>query len=84
MQACAKQVLGQQPITYPPFYKQGPCAEAWSFVCDPGYQMFWKPELGQNQWWIDALTVDPSKLLEDMKGLWEHGTPQPVQESKVC
>lgn len=84
LQDCAKQILGLQPITYPPCYKQGLCGEAWSFVCEPGYTMHWKPEWGSNQWWIDALTVDPSKLLEDMKGLWEYGTPQPIQESKVC
>lgn len=49
----------------------------------PPQEYMWNPENGYDQWWIDALTVEPSKLLENMHGLWVHGEPQPVTSTKL-
>ena len=74
LQECAKQVLGLKDVTFTP-------TRAIHQQPESGYR--WDPLNGQEQWWIDGLTVDPSNLLENMKGLWIHGEPQPVTSTKL-
>lgn len=86
MQSCARQVLGEQPVEFPEMYKSicnGMYAYLFSSQDHDARQMIWSHTYGLNQWWIDAFTVDPSRMLEDMQGLWEHGTPQPVTRTKL-
>jgi len=47
------------------------------------YQYRWDPELALDQWWIDALTVDPLELLQDRRVIWTADRPQPVLQTKV-
>ena len=88
MQDTAKQVLGRAPVTYPDLYSHvglyEPQSRRWEHLVQPTYQgNTWNPDFGQEQWWFDALTVDPDKLLTDIQGIWEHGTPQPVTSTKL-
>lgn len=89
LQDTAKQVLGRAPATYPDLYKQVGLFEPQSrryeyLVQSKGYEgPAWNPDFGQEQWWFDALTVDPSKLISDLTGIWEHGKPQPVTSTKL-
>lgn len=78
VQACALQVLGQQPVVFPECYKDAWLQGLYKHLFNEDYNFMWKHENGFDQWWIDALTVDPHKMLEGMSGLWEHGRPQPV------
>ena len=82
-QACAKQCLGLLPATIPPCYQDPYCKNTWDYMFKPDFSFTWNPDFAHNQWWIDAFTVDPSKLILDMKGLWEHGTPQPVVSTRL-
>jgi hypothetical protein len=45
--------------------------------------MRWDPEWRHEQWWFDAFTVDPAKLVHDLQIVWEAGTPQPVLSCKL-
>lgn len=87
VQAVAQQVLGRMDIKFNDLYKTVglfPCQDQmWAHVTQPSYHIRWSPEWRQEQWWLDALTVDPSKLIMDIKGLWEHGIPQPVTSTKL-
>ena len=89
MQATAKQVLGRVPATYPDLYKHvglfEPQSRRWEHLVEStGYEgPAWHPDFGEEQWWFDALTVDPTKLINDITGIWEHGTPQPVTSTKL-
>lgn len=83
VQACAKQCLGRQPVVSPDCYKSAPAKDAWQHIFQPDFTYFWDPEWAREQWWIDAFTIDPSMLLQDMRGLWEHGIPQPVMATAI-
>lgn len=83
VQACAKQVLGQIKVTFPESFNTGWCKQIWGFLFHPSYAYYWNPDNGKKQWWIDALSVDPSKSFDDLRGIWARGVPQPVVESKV-
>lgn len=91
MQAAAKQVLGREEVVFPELYKsvgiygkaEPDVAATWMHLLEPGHEIRWNPAYGKNQFWFDALTVDPSKLLTDQRGLWEHGVAQPVVATKM-
>lgn len=83
VQACAKQCLGRQPVVFPDCYKAPAVRDTWRHLFEPGFNFLWKPEWAKEQWWIDAFTIDPSQLLHDMRGLWEHGIPQPVMATAM-
>jgi len=86
-------VLGQKPVQF-----KACCAktadlaaasaaqaasQASTSAAAPSQEYMWDPQNGYDQWWIDALTVDPSQMLENMSGLWVHGEPQPVTSTKL-
>lgn len=75
-------MLGLVPVVFPAGYHapwlQGVCQH---LIGKKDY--FWDHSNGFNQWWIDAFTVDPQKLLNGMSGLWEHGRPQPVVKTDI-
>lgn len=67
------------PAELPPCYR-----DAWLGGEYAGVETYmWQPTNGEDQWWIDAFTVDPSKMLEGMTGLWETGIPQPVTRTRL-
>lgn len=81
MQACAKQILGLNYVQFPPQLRKI-CNGKFSYLYPDqhgrgGRPHKWRHEFGKNQWWIDALTIDPSHMLGG-RGLWEKGKPQPV------
>jgi hypothetical protein len=73
-------VLGDIPVEFPLCYQEAWLQGEYMNLPDDYY---WDPKNGKEQWWIDALTVDPSKMLEGMTGLWEHGVPQPVTRTRL-
>lgn len=96
VQACAKQILGKEPVQFPIRLRKI-CNGKFSYLfpteAKPGTPEAdqpkreprphtWNHALGYKQWWIDALTCDPSHMMEGT-GLWEHGRPQPVSCSKL-
>lgn len=83
MQAAAQQILGDKQVQFPKCYQQGPCAGKWDHLYDGTFKQKWHPSHGENQWWIDALSIDPASLCDDLKGIWEHGTPQPVLQTSI-
>lgn len=86
VQRCANEILGKEPVTFPEYYADPVCKEACQQygIFDPGYDYRWSHANGQNQWFIDAYTLDASKMLSDEVGIWEAGIPQPVQEVSVA
>lgn len=80
MQACAEQVLGRKAVQFPDLYANKEYLKGmFSNLFGPTRQVYhWEHSKGYKQWWIDALTVEPTKLLHGMTGLWEHGIEQPV------
>lgn len=88
MQATAKQVLGLTDVPPLELYKNVGLYQLGDnplqFIFEPGYKFRWNPDFGQEQWWFDALTIDPSKLLTDLKGIWMHGVEQPVTATQLA
>lgn len=86
VQACANQILGNTDVVFPPQLKDI-CNGKFHYLYSrkrqatgevmAGRKHKWKPANGYEQWWVDALTVDPSHMLGGT-GLWEHGRPQPA------
>lgn len=86
VQACARQALGLDPVQFPKMYAKDPALMALPNIRDahePGYEYYWSPDHYKNCWFCDALTIDPSELLADDKGIWERGTPQPVCQRRL-
>lgn len=84
VQNYAKQCLGRVDVKFPT------CLDATDVpqvlrrqLFKSPYRYRWNPELAQEQWWIDALTVDPVELLKKLRIIWRRGVPQPVLQSKV-
>lgn len=76
--------LGRVPVEYPKCYKNPDVPESIKReLFETGEQYLWDPTLAQNQWWIDALTIDPAALLADRQVIWDKEMPQPVLESPV-
>ena len=73
-------------MVYPDFY-QKICNGLYGYLFPDGARaarpMDWDHSFGSNQWWVDAFKVDPSQMLEEMQGLWEYGTPQPVTKTQL-
>ena len=86
MQACAKMLLGQQPIEIPAFYHaaDAPCKHAVACLKEPGRPpLYWHPDFFEDQWFIDAFTVDPHELLDDRTGIWPRGVERPPQQCNL-
>ena len=87
VQECARQVLGLDPVQLHSAYQDGhlvyPDGEKGMYNDMYTRNFYWKHSRGFKQWWIDALTVDPTKLLLDRQGIWEYGRDQPVHESAL-
>lgn len=71
------------PVVFPPCYQDQWLQQQFSYLDDKDYKCFWEHPRGLEQWWIDAFTVDPHKMLLGLTGLWEHGTPQPVTSTRL-
>jgi hypothetical protein len=79
-------VLGEEPMHFPASVHTSPqarkaCEDAGIF--DPETNWWWSHNNGYNQWHIDALTVDASKMLGGMSIMWDckSGQQPPVLES---
>ena len=98
MQACARQVIGEEDVTFPACYRDAECRHcchrhrgactSYGIIDDDGMALpsyaRWSHGRGYNQWFIDAFKIDPSKMMEDETGIWERGVEQPVQEVSVA
>lgn len=92
MQACARQVLGEEEVSFKDFYAEPECRAA----CDlygiiggdgkvkRGHGYFWAHDNWKNTWSIDAFTIDPSKMMSDYVGVWEVGRERPVEEVRCA
>jgi hypothetical protein len=76
MQAFAKMVLGKTPVDWQQFgnFDMGGRAgdalrRALAHIWEKDLVYTWCHENGYMQFWIDALTIDPTKLLEDEQGI---------------
>lgn len=47
------------------------------------FQCSWDPSFYDSCWFIDALTVDPTKIFTGETSIWERGTPQPVNARHI-
>ena len=88
MQSAAKQVLGQEAMTFAPWHKHPICVAACreAGIFDADKQFFWHPDNANETISIDALTVDPSKLVEGLEGIWdtaEKTLEQPILETRL-
>ena len=88
MQRACKEVLGQEPMTFAPWHAHPLCADACAEagIFDADKQFWWSPENGYKTISIDALTVDPAKLVEGLEGIWdtaEKVVEQPILETKL-
>lgn len=81
LQRCALEVLGFLPVVFQPCYQDAWLRGEYASLQDTAYM--WDRVNGRDQWWIDAFTVDPTKMLEGMTGLWETGIPQPVIRTRL-
>ncbi|MGV0990572.1 hypothetical protein [Limnohabitans sp.] len=88
MQAAAKQVLGLTVVPPLDLYKNVGLYQhgdnPMQFIFDQDFTFTWNPDFGKEQWWFDALTVDPTKLLTNLKGIWMHGVEQPVTATQLA
>ena len=93
VQACAKQVLGLEPVAFDleavaydtvGLYTRLRVDPPFQHIYDLNkYKLVWNPAWGGEQWWFDGMTIDPSMLLTDLRGIWEHGVEQPVTVTKL-
>lgn len=88
MQSAAKQVLGQEAMMFAPWHKHPICVAACreAGIFDADKQFFWHPDNANETISIDALTVDPSKLVEGLEGIWdtaEKTLEQPILETRL-
>lgn len=88
MQRCAKEILGETHVHFESGIHTDPvayeaCREAGIF--DKGYKYYWKHENGFNQWFIDGLTIEATRMLSGKTVLWDSscGKGAPVHESDV-
>jgi len=89
VQATAKQILGQAPVPALQLYKNvglyKHMENPLKFIFEEGWSgLWWNPDYGKEQWWFDALTIDPTKLLTGLKGIWMHGVEQPVTSTPLA
>lgn len=85
VQACAQRILGERAMDFSaktfndPICKDA-CAEAGVFE----KKWYWKHSNGYKQWFLDGLTIDPTKVLEGKTVLWDSSGGKgnlPVHES---
>lgn len=68
LQRFANMVLGGEPVEFPEYYRSSICAGAWEHLFAADVKYMWAHQNGFNQWWVDELTIDPSKLVMDEEG----------------
>lgn len=83
VQKCAKQVLGQIPVEWGTTYDNKEIAAAMREVWTHDLVYTWCHDNGYDQWWIDALTIDPSQLVEDEEGIGMPGMEKLVIENDL-
>lgn len=67
-------------MAIPTYYKDSKiCGGAFNFLFQPGYDVYWQPECFDDCWYIDAFTVDPSKLATEIKGIWDKKAGRPPE-----
>lgn len=85
VQACARQILGFDPVELPHYYLSDPLCK-WNTepicrVSDTELRYKYKYENCKDQWFLDAFTVDPKDLAEIERGIWLRGKAQPINVS---
>ena len=90
-QAFANMVLGNTAVDWTQFGKfvqKGREGErlqrALLHIWERDLVYVWAHDNGYQQWWIDALTVDPSKLVEDEVGIVEAGMEPFIVETDLA
>ena len=91
MQAFPNMVLGNTPVDWSRFGKfdeQGQAGEqlrrALWHMWERDLVYTWAHDNSYQQWWVDALTIDPSKLLEDEVGIVEAGMEPILVEADLA
>lgn len=91
VQAFAKMVLGQEPVDWGRFgcFDVGGSAgaslrRALAHIWDKDLVYVWCHENGYMQFWIDAFTIDPTKLIEDGQGIIEAGMKPILVETDLA
>lgn len=85
LQDCARQLLGHIPVQYPAYHFEAGAAGLYAAQRTRARELpfYWNPEFFQNQWFIDAFTVDPSDIVMDRKGICVMGEAPPIMESQL-
>lgn len=71
-------------VRFPAFYEKGEMAEHTKHVRDPDFRFYWNPEWFNENWYFDAFTIEPEKMIAHRSGLWERGKHKPIVESLIA
>lgn len=83
MQRYAEMVLNLRDVEFAKYYNDPICRDAVGYVLEASFKFRWHHRYGFEQWWLDAFTVDPHKLLQDESGLWMPGLEQHVVQTDL-
>lgn len=80
-QRAALVALGLQPMWFPTYYKNSDiCGASFNYLFESDHPVWWQPQCYDNCWYIDALTIDPHKLVDDcLKGIWDKSAGPPPE-----
>lgn len=74
-QRCAKQISGERPCEYPDWVPD-------ELKKATGYM--WHPDNSDNQWWVDAFTIEPTGMMSQSTVISQRGMKQDAVENPVA
>lgn len=83
LQRFAEMVLNLRDVEFAQYYNDPVCREAAAHVLKANFKFRWHHRYGYKQWWLDAVTMDPHKLLEHESGIWLPGLEQFVVQTDL-
>jgi hypothetical protein len=84
MQRAARVAKGLEKMKFPAYYKDSKiCGDIYNHLFDENADWRWQPVAFEDCWYTDALTIDPSLMALDMKGIWDpsFGFPPELQSN---
>lgn len=85
MQRAARVARGVEKMKFPAYYKDSSiCGTEFNYLFDESQDWRWQPQSFKNCWYIDALTIDPSRMKLLPRGIWDRlfkGAPPEVQSN---
>lgn len=92
MQACARQILGEEEVTFPAYYADPECNAACNLYgiigadgkVKQGHGYMWRHDNWHDVWSIDAFTLDPSRELSSLSVVYSAGLEPPVKEMRTA